>query len=296
MRVPTKSPIRAFRFASVAAFSGLLVAAVPFSGAQAATYSRTISGAVTCNAVGVPVGMWVEVKGGLSNGKSGMWVDLKADSKNKYRATFSKNFPTKGKLTSARLDIGCGGNSKTWRSNNSTPFVGVSGTKNLGEAICNPKTGKRAERCVVVPGGNGWAYPIRPHSSITTYVRHPAAARDFPQPNGKPVYAMQGGKAVVRTVSASDVATWCKSPGRVNGGQREIIITSTVGGNSYKLTYAHFSKFLIKNGATVKTGQRIGDVGNSGCTSGYHLHIDVLVNGKAGSVNPASLLRKTTRY
>jgi len=44
----------------------------------------------------------------------------------------------------------------------------------------------------------------------------------------------------------------------------------------------------VKTGATVKRGDVIGHVGSTGRSTGYHLHYEVLANGKL--LNPLQLL------
>jgi murein DD-endopeptidase MepM/ murein hydrolase activator NlpD len=56
--------------------------------------------------------------------------------------------------------------------------------------------------------------------------------------------------------------------------------------NGYKTTYSHLSGFAkgIKKNTIVRQGQIIGYIGNSGLSTGPHLHYEVLVNNHF--VNP----------
>lgn len=48
--------------------------------------------------------------------------------------------------------------------------------------------------------------------------------------------------------------------------------------NGYKTLFAHQSKIKVKQGQTVKRGEVIGFVGNTGLSSGPHLHYEVMKN------------------
>lgn len=50
-------------------------------------------------------------------------------------------------------------------------------------------------------------------------------------------------------------------------------------GFGYKTVYAHLSKSLVKEGQSVKRGERIALTGNSGLSTGPHLHYEVHYNG-----------------
>jgi murein DD-endopeptidase MepM/ murein hydrolase activator NlpD len=59
--------------------------------------------------------------------------------------------------------------------------------------------------------------------------------------------------------------------------------------NGYQTLYAHLSKILTKKGQWVEQGSKIGLVGNTGYSTGPHLHFSVYKNGK--SINPMSVIK-----
>ncbi|HEX5612748.1 MAG TPA: M23 family metallopeptidase [Burkholderiales bacterium] len=58
--------------------------------------------------------------------------------------------------------------------------------------------------------------------------------------------------------------------------------------NDLVTRYAHLSKMLVEEGALVHRGRKIGEVGNSGRSTGPHLHFEVRLKGAAQ--NPARFL------
>lgn len=87
---------------------------------------------------------------------------------------------------------------------------------------------------------------------------------DMASSYGTPVYATADG--VVK------FAGWSKGYGRLIKIQHEFGIETR---------YAHLSKIRVKVGQRVSRGDRIGDMGNSGHSTGTHLHYEIRENGKA---------------
>lgn len=90
---------------------------------------------------------------------------------------------------------------------------------------------------------------------------------DFSAPIGTPVYAPADGVVIH--------AGWLSSYGRLIKIQHEFGIETR---------YAHLNSVNVKVGDRVSRGDRIGDTGNSGRSTGPHLHYEVRVGGEA--VNP----------
>jgi murein DD-endopeptidase MepM/ murein hydrolase activator NlpD len=57
-------------------------------------------------------------------------------------------------------------------------------------------------------------------------------------------------------------------------------------GFGYKTLYAHMSRFNVQNGQSVKRGEVIGYVGNTGKSTGPHLHYEVIKEG--AKINPVN--------
>ena len=90
---------------------------------------------------------------------------------------------------------------------------------------------------------------------------------DFAGPHGTPIYSTADGVVTH--------AGWQSGYGRLVKIQHQFGIETR---------YAHQSKIRVKVGQRVSRGQRIGDMGNTGRSTGTHLHYEVRVGGKA--VNP----------
>jgi murein DD-endopeptidase MepM/ murein hydrolase activator NlpD len=59
--------------------------------------------------------------------------------------------------------------------------------------------------------------------------------------------------------------------------------------NGFQTMYAHLNSTAVSEGATVRQGAKIGEVGTSGQSTGPHLHFSVYRNGRA--VNPLEYLK-----
>ena len=115
-----------------------------------------------------------------------------------------------------------------------------------------------------VASGYGW----RIHPIYKTEKLH--TGMDFTAPVGTEIYATGNGTVVK-----------VEKDGRGYGNN--VIINH---GYGYQTLYGHMSKFSVRPGQKVKRGDLIGSVGNTGTSTGPHLHYEVHKNGNP--VNPVN--------
>jgi len=111
---------------------------------------------------------------------------------------------------------------------------------------------------------SGWGYRFHPIYKIRQF----HYGMDFTAPIGTSVYST--GDGIVKDVQS------------IGGGYGRWILIDH--GFGYQTMYAHLNGFKVKIGDHVKRGQVIGSVGNSGTSTGPHLHYEVHKNGEP--VNP----------
>lgn len=106
------------------------------------------------------------------------------------------------------------------------------------------------------------------------------SGQDFAVPIGTPVHAVHSGTVV-------KAGSYGAGDGPAYGNA--IVIKHSDGTYSQ---YAHLSKIKVYVGQYVKTGQQIGLSGNTGNSSGPHLHFEIRTTPNYGSaVNPVNFLR-----
>lgn len=89
---------------------------------------------------------------------------------------------------------------------------------------------------------------------------------------GTPVYAAESGRVAYTAIDGGDIHRGYGKFLEINHG------------NGLSSLYAHLSKWVVSGGQQVTKGQLIAYSGNTGNTTGAHLHFETRINGKA--VNP----------
>jgi len=118
----------------------------------------------------------------------------------------------------------------------------------------------------------GWVWPLPGYEGISSpygFRIHPITQRpqvhrgvDIPAPIGTPVLAASAG--LVMEIGANQTL------GNYVGIQ----------GGGFETRYGHLSVVLVREGQKVEAGQEIGRVGNTGLSTGPHLHFEVRFAGE----------------
>ena len=108
----------------------------------------------------------------------------------------------------------------------------------------------------------GSGFGMRYHPILNIYRMHEGL--DFIVPKGTPIFSTADGRVAD-----------CRNSGTFG------TVIEIDHGFGYRTLYAHLSKILVKPGTKVKRGEQIALSGNSGLSSGPHLHYEVHLNNKA---------------
>lgn len=116
-----------------------------------------------------------------------------------------------------------------------------------------------------------------PVTSAYGYRRHPIHGywgfhdgTDFGGGCGAALYAVSSGTVMSSYYSAVY-------------GKRLYLNVGQVNGRNLTAVYNHAARYVVRPGQRVQRGQVVGYVGNTGWSTGCHLHFTTLVNGRAGN-------------
>ncbi|WAZ23242.1 M23 family metallopeptidase [Streptomyces cinnabarinus] len=144
------------------------------------------------------------------------------------------------------------------------------------------KTAKAAKAKKAV----SWVKPVKKYTKSASFAQNGAmwqsthSGQDFAVASGTQVYAAHGGTVVKAGGNGA-------GDGPAYGNA--VVIKH---GNGTYSQYAHLSKIQVKVGQLVKTGQKVALSGNTGNSSGPHLHFEIRTTANYGSaVDPVSFLR-----
>ena len=132
-------------------------------------------------------------------------------------------------------------------------------------------------------GGNfGW--PLPGYTYISSYFGWRFNNTDF-----HTGIDITGGNVYGKSIVASNAGTvmHVQRTYTPNKGYGMYVIVDHGGG--YTTLYGHMSNIVVNVGDVVSRGQKIGEVGSTGWSTGPHLHFEIRVNGEA--INPLTELK-----
>jgi murein DD-endopeptidase MepM/ murein hydrolase activator NlpD len=186
------------------------------------------------------------------------------------RATFRSARATKLRTRAALLAAG----------------LGVSAAVGAGVASAAETAAAPTATTAVAKSAAAWVDPVQHYTLTATFNQggshwmHKHSGQDFAVPIGTNVFAAHGGTVVKAGPHGA---------GDGNAYGNAIVIKHA---NGLYSQYAHLSRVDVKVGQVVATGQHIALSGNTGNTTGPHLHFEIRTTPNYGSaVNPVAFLR-----
>jgi lipoprotein NlpD len=145
-----------------------------------------------------------------------------------------------------------------------------------GEPKVKSKVGNRKSRQLPLQKRK-WAYPIRGARLTSSFGKRgnrPHKGIDLAAKMGTPIYATRDGVVIY-------------SGSRQRGYGNLVIVKHK---DDYVSVYAHNRRNLVDEGQKVRQGFQIAELGNSGRSTGPHLHFEIRLKGKP--LNPLNLIGK----
>lgn len=159
-----------------------------------------------------------------------------------------------------------------------TNTVNAAGSSSTKNNVSIKKQSVRGED-FINPLGNEKFYLTSlfgPRIDPITYVKKDHNGIDLACTRGTPIYAAKSGVV--------DIAGWHQRYGNY------VVIIHPDG---YKSLYAHMSKINTKQGKNVEQGEKIGEVGSTGYSTGNHLHLTVYKDKNLVDPLPLALKNET---
>lgn len=132
---------------------------------------------------------------------------------------------------------------------------------------------------------DGWKWPLEGQIFGRGFDGNHKAI-DIPAPTGTAVYAAKPGTVVCSSTASADASYKCPGCGYTGAGYHVVLRHS----DGYHSFYDHLSSVNVANGAYVNAGQKVGEVGSTGNSTGPHLHFAISSYGMYSLVDPLTYL------
>ncbi len=187
---------------------------------------------------------------------------------NKYDVESEKIMKANDMANANQLSVGeklliPDGSKSSYTSRTTTTTTSYTGVSAIRDIVKSPSA--------TPTSGNKMNWPTQGHR-ITQYYSWRHHGLDIANNTGTPIYAADAGTV--------EYAGWS------NGYGYNVVINH---GGGKKTRYAHLSRFFVDKGASVSKGENIASMGNTGWSTGPHLHFEVIING--AKYNPLNYIR-----
>jgi murein DD-endopeptidase MepM/ murein hydrolase activator NlpD len=155
-----------------------------------------------------------------------------------------------------------------------------------GTATVQTATVQDAAKKAAAKKAASWISPVKGYKLSARYAQ---AGNMWSAKHSGQDFAVKSGTAVVAAHGGTVVKAGGNGAGDGPAYGNAVVIKH---GNGTFSQYAHLSKVSVKAGQVVTTGQRIAFSGNTGNSSGPHLHFEIRTTASYGTaVDPVAFLR-----
>lgn len=166
-------------------------------------------------------------------------------------------------------------------------FLDVSGGGTADEtniwAYKGNGTDSQKWKLVNVSDNSGWQYPMKGYKTTQTFGNGGHLGIDIKSTSDEYVYAAANGTVVA--VGLNGTGTDASKISSPKGNGYYVVIKHSVSGKPVYSMYAHLQKgsILVSKGQSVSKGAKIAKYGNTGNSTGRHLHFAIADTYKPGS-------------
>ncbi|MGC5565218.1 M23 family metallopeptidase [Streptomyces sp. FR-108] len=154
------------------------------------------------------------------------------------------------------------------------------------EAAAKKAAAKKAAAKSAAKSASSWVDPVAKYKLSASFAQ---AGNLWSSTHSGQDFAVSSGTRVVAAHGGTVVKTGGNGAGDGPAYGNAVVIKH---GNGTYSQYAHLSRVDVRAGQVVKTGQRIALSGNTGNSSGPHLHFEIRTTANYGSaVDPVAFLR-----
>ncbi|MCD7892194.1 MAG: RICIN domain-containing protein [Erysipelotrichaceae bacterium] len=128
---------------------------------------------------------------------------------------------------------------------------------------------------------SSWQYPVSSYTISQTWLHYSKYASSS-RPYHLGLDITSSNKTIMAAASGTVVAVGRNGSGS-SGNGNYVVIKHTLNGKTVYSFYAHLASYCVSKGTSVSKGTKIGVMGNTGNSSGTHLHFAITNTLKSGS-------------